>query len=165
MDTPSNSRRAISSVFFSHSLPLRVDTTPPVHPTHLLTSQNMSSISTAVGSAGEESSLSYRHPPKTGFVAGETTRMTPPSDNDPNNKTKNNKNKPPSYPTGATVPFPFATPYPQQVDLMESLLQGVKSENDGGDDNHHSTTKLVMLESPTGKLLSKQMVLSLSYFI
>ena len=89
--------------------------------------------------------------------------MTPPSDDDPN-KTKNN-NKLPSYPTGATVPFPFATPYPQQVDLMESLLQGVKQEeNDGGDDNHHSTTKLVMLESPTGKFLRKQMVLSLSYF-
>ena len=125
----------------------------------------MSSISAAGGSAGESSLSYHHHPPKTGFAAGETTTriMTPPSDDDPNNKTKNN-NKLPSYPTGATVPFPFATPYPQQVDLMESLLQGVKHDA-GGDDNHHSTTKLVMLESPTGKLLSKQMVLSLSYFI
>lgn len=44
-----------------------------------------------------------------------------------------------NYPTGSTVPFPFPTPYPQQVALMDALLQGLRNQQ-----------KLVLLESPTG---------------
>ena len=43
------------------------------------------------------------------------------------------------YPTGATVPFPFDRPYPQQVQLMDALLEALQSN-----------TKVALLESPTG---------------
>jgi chromosome transmission fidelity protein 1 len=85
-----------------------------------------------------------------------------------------------SYPRGHTVPFPYASPYEQQVQLMDALLQGVRAvddndndndndnnnNNDGsnGNDNEYgessastvssavssSTTSILCLESPTG---------------
>ena len=57
------------------------------------------------------------------------------------------------YPSGSTVPFPFAAPYPQQVALMDAILQTLKLI----DDEHHQTNQqqqkiasIMMLESPTG---------------
>jgi chromosome transmission fidelity protein 1 len=48
------------------------------------------------------------------------------------------------YPTGRSVPFPYATPYSQQIDLMDALLEGLRpSEETNG-------TKILILESPTG---------------
>eukprot|EP00980_Cylindrotheca_fusiformis_P022660 scaffold9544_cov97-Cylindrotheca_fusiformis.AAC.3 len=63
-----------------------------------------------------------------------------------------------SYPHGNTIPFP-RTPYPQQVDLMETLLQAImaspsssseKEEKEDGSINKPPKTKLILLESPTG---------------
>ncbi|GAX11249.1 chromosome transmission fidelity protein 1 [Fistulifera solaris] len=46
------------------------------------------------------------------------------------------------YPTGSTVAFPF-NPYPQQVALMDALLQSLQQRDP-------ATAPLFMLESPTG---------------
>lgn len=43
------------------------------------------------------------------------------------------------YPTGRTVPFPYESPYRQQVDFMEALLSSLAAQ-----------TKIMLLESPTG---------------
>jgi chromosome transmission fidelity protein 1 len=49
------------------------------------------------------------------------------------------------YPTGASVPFPYESPYPQQVDLMDAMLSSLKQDDSSG------TNRVVMLlESPTG---------------
>ena len=57
---------------------------------------------------------------------------------------------PPVYPTGRTVPFPYENPYPQQVDLMEAMLQGLKNSSDRSCDNEPRPTSVLLLESPTG---------------
>jgi chromosome transmission fidelity protein 1 len=46
-----------------------------------------------------------------------------------------------AYPRGSLVPFP-RTPYPQQVMLMDTLLQAIKETSE--------FTKILLLESPTG---------------
>ncbi|KAI2496855.1 hypothetical protein MHU86_17651 [Fragilaria crotonensis] len=43
------------------------------------------------------------------------------------------------YPTGRTVPFPYESPYRQQVDFMDALLSSLAAQ-----------TKIMLLESPTG---------------
>ena len=43
------------------------------------------------------------------------------------------------YPTGSTVPFPYNSPYRQQVDFMDALLSSLAAR-----------TKIMLLESPTG---------------
>jgi chromosome transmission fidelity protein 1 len=43
------------------------------------------------------------------------------------------------YPTGRSVPFPFESPYPQQVDFMDTLLSSLRN-----------STKVLLMESPTG---------------
>ena len=43
------------------------------------------------------------------------------------------------FPSSKSVKFPYATPYPQQLDFMDALLSGLR---DG--------QKVLMLESPTG---------------
>lgn len=45
------------------------------------------------------------------------------------------------YPTGRTVPFPYEQPYPQQADLMDTLLSALNDDTKG---------KVLLLESPTG---------------
>jgi chromosome transmission fidelity protein 1 len=52
------------------------------------------------------------------------------------------------YPSGASVAFPYETPYPQQVDLMDALLSGLKPKPDSDSDD--KSTKILLLESPTG---------------
>ena len=52
------------------------------------------------------------------------------------------------YPTGASVAFPYETPYPQQVDLMDALLSGLEPKPDS--DRDAKSTKILFLESPTG---------------
>jgi hypothetical protein len=88
------------------------------------------------------------------------TTSTPPSNTTTATKssadTSNDNEELPSYPTGSTVPFPYATPYQQQVDLMESLLQGVADAPAAADTAPPRRTKLVMLESPTGKIFCTQ---------
>ena len=63
------------------------------------------------------------------------------------------------FPTGRTVPFPFAEPYPQQIDLMETLLQSLRllrngsaseSENNKPGEQQQQHCPVFMLESPTG---------------
>ena len=51
----------------------------------------------------------------------------------------------PQFPTGRTVPFPYKTPYPQQVDLMDAILQSLQARR-----QHSSKAALYFLESPTG---------------
>ena len=54
----------------------------------------------------------------------------------------------PLFPTGRTVPFPYNTPYPQQVDLMDALLESLKAQQLLAKDTKGAS--LYMLESPTG---------------
>jgi hypothetical protein len=82
----------------------------------------------------------------------------------------------PPYPTGSTVPFPYGSPYPQQIALMDAMLGSLRARdereelekdtrggcdgNDGGDGGAAASrparkkrrrrASLVMLESPTG---------------
>ena len=58
----------------------------------------------------------------------------------------------PPFPTGRTVPFPYETPYPQQVDLMDALLESLEARplSTDEDKNKKSGASLLMLESPTG---------------
>ena len=51
------------------------------------------------------------------------------------------------FPTGSTVPFPYETPYPQQVALMDTLLQSLKTLRSS---EKPKTCPVYMLESPTG---------------
>jgi chromosome transmission fidelity protein 1 len=53
----------------------------------------------------------------------------------------------PTYPTGDTVPFPYERPYPQQVALMDALLQSLQQRQNN---SHNHTGALFLLESPTG---------------
>lgn len=70
-----------------------------------------------------------------------------------------------SYPTGRTVPFPYASPYPQQIALMDALLgslQEVETASTACEEDKESRKQqqqkhqtrshcpLFMLESPTG---------------
>ena len=63
-----------------------------------------------------------------------------------------------AYPTGRTVPFPYETPYPQQVDLMDTILESLQArrvlyQNDAQQQHQNyqkPTASLYMLESPTG---------------
>jgi len=51
----------------------------------------------------------------------------------------------PPFPTGATVPFPYETPYPQQVNLMETMLSCLRERP-----NDQKRASVLLLESPTG---------------
>ena len=65
-----------------------------------------------------------------------------------------------AVPTGRTVPFPFPTPYPQQVALMDTMLQSLFAKRDDTPSENATTTsnkqhdrpkcQVWMLESPTG---------------
>ena len=48
------------------------------------------------------------------------------------------------------MPFPYETPYPQQVDLMEAMLQGLKDPRHNNYDVNPPATSVLLLESPTG---------------
>lgn len=74
----------------------------------------------------------------------------------------------PSFPTGDTTPFPYEEPYPQQRDLMDTLLQSLQrlrhSQHDDDDRRRNNCAEtnaeasstnnnccpVYMLESPTG---------------
>lgn len=53
------------------------------------------------------------------------------------------------FPRGDSLPFPYATPYPQQVDLMDALLRSLQLARDNSVDSS-SKCPVYMLESPTG---------------
>jgi chromosome transmission fidelity protein 1 len=65
-----------------------------------------------------------------------------------------------SYPTGRTVPFPYEKPYPQQIGLMDAILQGLKqptptstattSRTANKNSSSWPPTSILLLESPTG---------------
>ena len=62
-----------------------------------------------------------------------------------------------TFPTGRTVPFPYETPYPQQVDLMDSILESLQArrvlypkETQQQQQQQQQGASLYMLESPTG---------------
>lgn len=63
-----------------------------------------------------------------------------------------------SYPTGKTVPFPYDKPYPQQVALMDALLDGIRTHPSNAttiqpttkSPDDRSQSKILCLESPTG---------------
>ena len=46
--------------------------------------------------------------------------------NNNNNHNNNNNNNLAWFPTGRSIPFPHAVPYPQQVDLMDTLLRSLQ---------------------------------------
>lgn len=52
------------------------------------------------------------------------------------------------FPTGSTVPFPFETPYPQQVDLMQAMLQCLQEKF--SHKQQENGASILLLESPTG---------------
>jgi Rad3-related DNA helicase len=68
------------------------------------------------------------------------------------------------YPSGDSIPFPYECPYPQQVALMDTLLQGIRIQrdtnntpaHDHNDSNNNengsrnTATRILCLESPTG---------------
>ena len=47
------------------------------------------------------------------------------------------------FPTGASVPFPYEAPYPQQVHLMDAMLSSLQN-------NECNENRVMLLESPTG---------------
>ena len=54
------------------------------------------------------------------------------------------------YPSSSTVPFPFATPYPQQAALMDAILQTLKLIDENQTQQQQKRASIMMLESPTG---------------
>lgn len=60
------------------------------------------------------------------------------------------------FPTGSSVPFPYPTPYPQQVALMDTMLQCLRQrEQEEEEESKDGKEKkqqaaVLMLESPTG---------------
>lgn len=50
-----------------------------------------------------------------------------------------------SFPSGPSVPFPYETPYPQQVDLMDTMLRCLKEKP-----REQQQASVLLLESPTG---------------
>lgn len=57
--------------------------------------------------------------------------------------------KSPVFPTGSSVPFPYDPPYPQQIDLMDSLLSALKEKFERREEGS-SRASILLLESPTG---------------
>lgn len=57
-----------------------------------------------------------------------------------------NENKKDPFPSGATAPFPYETPYPQQVALMDAMLQALQEKSTSTQDG----ASILLLESPTG---------------
>eukprot|EP00977_Amphora_coffeiformis_P005816 scaffold1223_cov151-Amphora_coffeaeformis.AAC.9 len=57
-----------------------------------------------------------------------------------------------AFPTGRTVPFPYETPYPQQVDLMDAILESLQARRVLYQNytQQQPGASLYMLESPTG---------------
>ena len=62
-----------------------------------------------------------------------------------------------SFPTAAAVPFPFASPYDVQRDLMAALLDALRlrdrrrdRDRDRDDRGEGGRAPIIMLESPTG---------------
>jgi chromosome transmission fidelity protein 1 len=74
------------------------------------------------------------------------------------------KSRPLAFPSGKDVPFPYGTPYPQQLDLMDVVLRSLRvkdeevseptttttSNDDDGQAPHKAKAAVWMLESPTG---------------
>lgn len=81
----------------------------------------------------------------------------------PNKKDNDKKN---GFPTGESVPFPYETPYPQQLHLMNTILESLEARQLRQEQQQHSDVdddktktapadsaggaSLWMLESPTG---------------
>jgi chromosome transmission fidelity protein 1 len=68
---------------------------------------------------------------------------------------RSNKRQQEKYPTGNTVPFPFETPYPQQIDLINTVLKSLdlarRNRNKSGlGAGSPSCSPILMIESPTG---------------
>jgi chromosome transmission fidelity protein 1 len=59
-----------------------------------------------------------------------------------------------SFPTGRSVPFPYTEPYPQQLDLMDTILSALKQRQYQSQSQSLTETPasaaVLMLESPTG---------------
>ncbi|GKZ00650.1 hypothetical protein MPSEU_001017200 [Mayamaea pseudoterrestris] len=56
-----------------------------------------------------------------------------------------------SYPTGSTVPFPYENPYPQQIALMDTILQSLAQPAVVDKTKRtQQRCRVLMLESPTG---------------
>jgi len=54
------------------------------------------------------------------------------------------------FPVGRTVPFPYAQPYPQQVDLMDTMLSALQQRQETQEKHKMATATVLLLESPTG---------------
>eukprot|EP00957_Ditylum_brightwellii_P109103 8323581-Ditylum_brightwellii.AAC.1 len=75
-------------------------------------------------------------------------QITPSSSIQTTTKNDNNNNTPPPYPTGKTIPFPYSTPYPQQVGLMDAMLSTLRLCDDSPKEKKDAA--VMLLESPTG---------------
>lgn len=51
------------------------------------------------------------------------------------------------FPTGDSIPFPYDSPYPEQISLMDSLLEALKLRQE---DKECEEAAIMLLESPTG---------------
>ena len=57
------------------------------------------------------------------------------------------------FPSGQTVPFPYETPYPQQIDFMDAILSCLRKrqeEEESSLEKKKKRASVLMLESPTG---------------
>lgn len=56
---------------------------------------------------------------------------------------------PAPFPRGKDAPFPYEHPYPQQLDLMDTILESLERASTESSNNHQGAM-VMMLESPTG---------------